>query len=186
MSAFDPKPSVVTKAKAEHARPQSKYEMIKSISIWVISLVVVALLVAQVGYRLVEREQSHRVVPPDSKFSEQVFVSSDEGSAASAAHDTGQAGRSQAIASRSGLHQRLLAMTEAERNQIFYLIIRDAGAKCTEIMSSRYLIAESGVWHAHCGQAQTYSIVIDDFGSISVYPIPYGDFTSPMEIPELR
>jgi hypothetical protein len=146
------------------------------------------LLVTQVGYRLLEREQSHRAVPLDSNLAEQVLVSSDKGRAASAAHDTGQAGRSQAIASRSGLHQRLLAMTEPERNQIFYLIIRDAGAKCTEVMSSQYLIAESGVWHAHCGETQTYSIVIDEFGEPSVYPIPYEDLAPVLsdELLELR
>lgn len=160
--------------------------MIKSMSMWVISLVAVALLVTQVGYRLLEREQSHRVVLPDSNLAEQVLVSSDEGRTASAANDAGQADRSQAIASRNGLHQRLLAMPEPERNQIFYLIIRDAGAKCTEVESSQYLIAESGAWHAHCGETQTYSIVIDAFGSISVYPIPYGDFDYPMEVLELR
>jgi hypothetical protein len=48
--------------------------MIKSTSMWVISIVAVALLVTHVGYRLLEREQSHRVVPSDSNFAEQVFV----------------------------------------------------------------------------------------------------------------
>lgn len=182
----DPKPSVTMKAKTEDARTQPRYEMIKSVSMWIISLVVVALLVTPVGYRLLERERSHRVVPPDSSLIERILVSSAENRAASAAHDASQAGRSQVAASRSGLHQRLLAMREPERKQIFYLIIRDVGAKCTEVMSSQYLIAESGVWHAHCGKTHTYSIVIGDFGSISVYPVPYGDFTSPTEVFELR
>ena len=154
---------------------QVRHEMIKRTSIWVISLVVVALLVTQVVYRLFEREQSHRVVPPGSRLAEQVFGSSDEDHAASAAHEPEQARRSQPIPSQSGLHQRLLAMTEPERNQIFYLIIRDAGAECTQVMSSQYLIAESRVWHAHCDEAQSYSIVIDDLGTTSVHPIPNED-----------
>ena len=161
--------------------------MIKSISMWVILLVAVALLVTQVGYRLLEREQSHRVVPSDSNLAEQALVPSDEARAGGAAHDAGQVGRSQAIAGQRGLHQRLLAMSEPERNQIFYLMIRDAVAKCSEVESSQYLIAD-GAWLAHCGETQTYSVVIDAFGSTSVYPIPHftPHFTPPVEVPELR
>ncbi|MGH8222640.1 MAG: hypothetical protein ACREQZ_06675 [Woeseiaceae bacterium] len=160
--------------------------MIKSMSMWVISLVALALLLTQVGYRLLESEQAHRVVRSDINTSKQVHNSSDEADAASAADDAGQAGRSQASDSQSALHQRLLLMSEPERNQIFYLIIRDTGAQCLEVKSSQYLIAESGAWHAHCGEAQTYSIVIDAFGSTSVYPIPYGDFAQPMEVLEIQ
>jgi hypothetical protein len=159
--------------------------MIKSTSMWVISLVAVALLATQV-YRLLEREQSHGAVPSDSNLAEQVLVPSDEDHAADAANGAEQTGRSQAIATRSDLHQRLLAMSEPERNHIFYLIDRDVGAKCIEVQSSQYLIAESGTWHAHCGGTQSYSIVIDDFESIAVYPIPYGDFNRPMDVLELR
>jgi hypothetical protein len=124
------------------------------------------------------------VVPPDSNLAERPSVSPGQGGT-SAAHDAGQPDRPQAIASRSGLHQRLLAMTEPQRNQIFYLIIRDTGAKCTEVMSSEYFIAENAVWHAHCADAQNYLIAIDDSGNNSVRPIAYEDvapdiFTEPL------
>lgn len=148
--------------------------MIKRKSIRVISLAVVVLLITQVGYRLFEREQTRRP-PVDLHVAEQVFDSSDEGRATSAAPGPEQAPRSQPNARQSGLQQRLMAMTEPQRNQVFYLIIRDSGAKCTEVVSSQYMIAESSAWHAHCEQTRNYSIVIDELGGTSVHPIPYED-----------
>lgn len=103
--------------------------MIKSIAIWAVSVLLVSLLIT-VGYWLSVRQQSH-VAPADSSLQEQASASSGDGRA-SVENDTEQAARSQSIASRSGLHQRLLAMTEAERSQVFYLIIRDADVECTD------------------------------------------------------
>lgn len=130
--------------------------MIKSTSSWVVSLAVVVLLVTA-GYRLLGHQQWHRVVSPDSMVAEPLSASSGE-VGASAAHYEVQSDRSQAVSSLSGLHQRLLAMTEPQRNQTLYLIIRDAGAKCTEVVSSQYFAAASGVWHSDCGNAQNFSI----------------------------
>lgn len=55
------------------------------------------------------------------------------------------------------------------------IVVGTAGAKCTEVVSSQYFAAASGVWHSDCGDAQNFSIVIDDIGSTSVRPIPYED-----------
>lgn len=150
--------------------------MIRKLPIWLISLAVVALVVTLVAYRLFSRDHS-RQQAADAPITEQVFDSSDEAGVTNAAHDRTQAPRSQPVAVGSDLHQRLLAMREPQRNQVLYLIIRDSGATCSEVMSSQNVIAESGVWHAHCEKIHNYSVVIDDLGSISVDPIKYEDFT---------
>ena len=74
-------------------------------------------------------------------------------------------------------------MTEPEKNQVLYLVLRDSGARCGEVMSSQNVIAESSVWHVHCENLHNYSVVIDALGSISVHPIPYEDI-SPEGLPE--
>lgn len=150
--------------------------MIRKLPIWLVALAVVALVVAQVAYRLFARDHS-RQQAADPPITEQVFDFSDGAGVANVASDKTQAPRSQPIAVGSDLHQRLLAMTEPQRNQVLYLIIRDSGATCNEVMSSQNVISESGVWHAHCEKIHNYSVAIDDLGSISVHPIKYEDFT---------
>lgn len=157
--------------------------MIKSIAIWAVSALLVSLLIT-VSYWLSVRPQLH-VAPANSSLQEQASASSGDGRA-SVENDTEQAARSRSIASRSGLHQRLLAMTEAERNQLFYLIIRDTDVECAEIIGSQYLLAESGVWHVHCDELQNYAVVIDDYGSTSVHPIPYRDLAPALAEEPLR
>jgi hypothetical protein len=146
--------------------------MIKSISIRTVTALLVSLLIT-VDYWLSVRQQSP-VAAADSSLQEQASASSVDGRA-TVENDTENAARSQSTGSRSGLHQRLLAMTEAERNQVFYLIIRDADVECAEVIGSQYLLAENDVWHVHCDELQNYAVVIDDYGSTSVHSIPYRD-----------
>ncbi len=150
--------------------------MIKSMSARVALFVAVALLASAVGYRTLVREQSRRAVLPDSELADQILVPSDEERSTNAAVGVSQADQSLATVGPNGLHQDLLAMPERYRNHILWMTLRDAGFKCDEVRSSQLLGAETGAWRAHCGGISTYSIVIDEFGSISVDPILYGDF----------
>ena len=150
----------------------TRHDMRKSTSKWLIAVSGAVLLIA-VASQMLKHQQSQRAVPP-KKLAEQPFVIPAKGDA-SARNHAEQPYPSQATASPSGLHQRILAMTEPQRNHILYLIIRDTGSKCTEVMSSEHIIAESAVWHAYCADAQNYSISIDSFGSTSVRSIPYED-----------
>jgi hypothetical protein len=79
-------------------------------------------------------------------------------------------------------------MSEPHRNHILFMILRDAGAECAEVIGSQHLADDISTWHAHCGEIHTYSIVIDDLGSSTVYPIPYGDFDvlAPLTVPPIE
>ena len=156
--------------------------MLKSTSKWLVAVVGLALLVA-VAPQMLKHQQSQRAVP-SRNLAAQPFVVPAEGDASSR-HDAEQPHPPQAAGNPSGLHQRILAMTEPQRNHILYLIIRDTGSKCTEVMSSEQIIANSSVWHAYCADAQNYSISIDSFGSTSVRSIPYEDVAPGMFIEPL-
>ena len=162
--------------------------MIKNTYVWVVSLVVLVLLVGQVGYRLLLREQSNSVVTIDADHTDRTLVFSNEDRVTNTLPDSEQADRSPAIALRSDLHQRLLTMPAPYRNRIFHMILRDVGAECPDVVSSQNPVAEISTWHAHCGETRTYSIVIDELGRTSVYPIPYGDFdaSNPLSIPPIE
>ncbi len=149
--------------------------MSKSMFSRVALLVVLALLATTFGYRASVRQQSQRVVPPESDLADQIFVRSDEERSTSPPVDASQADRSPASVGPDGLHQELMAMGEPYRDHVFWLTLRDAGFKCDEVRSSLLLGTENGAWHADCGEALIYYIVISEYGSISVDTIPYRD-----------
>ena len=148
--------------------------MIRSTSIWLIAPVIAAALLVTALFQLFGDEYSQEVVQSGPRLERQLSASPGQ-RGTGAANEFGQPNRSEAILSDSDLHQQILAMTEPRRNQILYLIIRDADAHCTEVLNSEYLTAESGVWHVHCVDANSYSVAIDNFGGTSVRPIPYED-----------
>lgn len=145
-------------------------------SVWIFSVIAVALLGILAAYQLSVREGSHRESTPDSELVESIPDARSDGRITSAGVDAIHAGQRQAASSRSGLHQRLLTMSEPHRNHLLFMILRDAGAECAEVIGSQHLADDISTWHAHCGEILTYSIVIDDLGSTTVYPILYGDF----------
>ena len=148
--------------------------MIKSISARVALFVAVALLATAVGYRTLIRERPQRAVLPESGFADQILVPSDEMRSTDVAVGVSQADQSLATNGPNRLHQDLIAMSEPKRNHLLWMILGDAGFKCDEVRSSQLLGADA--WRAECGGISTYSIVIGEFNSISINPIPYGDF----------
>lgn len=154
------------------AQTQTRHEMLKSASKWLIAGVG-AVLLAAVASEMLKYRQSQRALP-SKNVAEQSFVIPAQGDAG-ARNYAEQPYPPQATGNPSGLHQRILRMTEPQRNHILYLIIRDTGSRCTEVVSSEHIIAESSVWHAYCANAQNYSVSIDSFGSTSVRSIPYED-----------
>jgi hypothetical protein len=74
----------------------------------------------------------------------------------------------------SDFAEKLLAMPEPVRNQVFWLTLRDARFECEEVKSARPLGASA--WLARCGEPWAYELIVDEFGRLSASPVPYGDF----------
>lgn len=73
----------------------------------------------------------------------------------------------------NGLHRHLLSLDEAHRNQTLLMSLRDAGVECSDVLGSARI---GGAWHADCGGTLLYSVRIDEFGAVSIVPVPHGDF----------
>ena len=155
---------------------------------WIFLVIAVALLSVLAAYQLAVREGARREITPDSELVESIPDTRSGDHITSAGVDAKHADQRQVASLRSGLHQRLLTMSEPHRNHILFMILRDAGAECAEVIGSQHLADDISTWHAHCGEIYTYSIVIDDLGSSTVYPIPYGDFDvlAPMTVPPIE
>jgi hypothetical protein len=74
------------------------------------------------------------------------------------------------------MQSELLTMTDAARGQIFALTIGDAGFQCPSVQSAKVVGNTGSVWRAHCGEVLVYWVEVNDFGRLSVRPVPYGDF----------
>lgn len=146
----------------------------KSINTFLV--VAVALLAIAVGYSSLLRERSQRVDVPDAELASEVSKSLDEERFTSVEAGNSEVNLSQEPVGPGGLHQELMVMPERDRNNLFRLAIRDAGFQCDDVTSSQFLSTETGVWQADCGAMSTYSLLIHEFGGISISPIPYGDF----------
>ena len=73
------------------------------------------------------------------------------------------------------LHRELLAMREPSRGSVFSLAIRDAGFDCSDVTNSHSTTDEMWVWRVHCSGALIYWVAIDDYGYVSIEPVPYWD-----------
>jgi hypothetical protein len=73
------------------------------------------------------------------------------------------------------MQARLLTTTEGNRNNIFSLTLASAGYECPEIRTARAVGRDGSNWRIQCGESWVYSVEVDEFGRLSVYPVPYGD-----------
>lgn len=69
----------------------------------------------------------------------------------------------------------LLGTTDENRNHIMWRTILDAGFECEAVRTSRVVGDDGSSWRVNCGNAQTYWVDVDEFGRLSVAPMPYGD-----------
>lgn len=134
----------------------------------------IAFLAVMVGYQAFVHDQAQQLVTPDSKVEEEIVAPSEMRSTASTARNTSRTDRSAASAGPVDFRRELLGMSEAHRNHIFWLTLRDAGFQCDELESSQLLGGDARAWRAYCGGALVYWVNVDDLGDISVELAPYG------------
>lgn len=130
------------------------------------AFILFAVFLAAAGYRVYVRDQSQQALeagpgPPPATTAVETQVSA---SRTAHAPEVGV----------SDFAQKLRAMPELVRNQIFWLTLRDAQFECDEVKSSGPLGASA--WLARCGEPWTYELIVDEFGRLSASPVPYGDF----------
>ncbi|HUF72858.1 MAG TPA: hypothetical protein VMR74_08170 [Gammaproteobacteria bacterium] len=85
------------------------------------------------------------------------------------------------------MQESLLNAADGHRVQLFWRAITDAGLDCVEVRAVGALGATGSAWRANCGDASIYLIEVDEFGRLSVAPMPYGDLYHPgieLTVPE--
>lgn len=77
------------------------------------------------------------------------------------------------------MQANLIETTDGDRNHLFWRTIAGAGYECVEVRTASAIGSTGSAWRANCGENYLYFIEVDEFGRLSVVPMPISDSVTP-------
>jgi hypothetical protein len=77
------------------------------------------------------------------------------------------------------MQANLIETTDADRNHLFWRAIADAGYQCSEVRAASAIGSTGSAWRANCGENNLYLVEVEEFGRLSVVPMPISDSITP-------